>query len=130
MICVDVADLFRKTAPCDLAELMKRASLRDDQGNNYVIVTPPGSQRSPIMVVYFKDDHAVVTYIKDEESGIQLLTSDSSFDREDEIEFLSPFEGCDTFTSDFIVSSSTAAKFLEAFATGMPWPPLPFWEEL
>jgi len=109
---------------------MARADLRDDQGYNYLVVFKVGAQRFPLMVVYFKDERAVVTYIQDEESGVQLLTSDSS-DREDgEVQFLSPFEGCDSFTEDFIVTSSTAVKFLRAFVTGAPWPELPFWETL
>ena len=130
MACVKAIDIFGKTTECDVAEIMARAALRDDQGYNYLVVFKVGAQRFPLMVVYFKDERAVVTYIQDEESGVQLLTSDSS-DREDgEVQFRSPFEGCDSFTEDFIVTSSTAVKFLRAFVTGAPWPELPFWETL
>jgi hypothetical protein len=89
-----------------------------------------GGERYPVMVIYFKDERAVVTYIHDEESGVQLLTNDSSGPRDGEVQFLSPFEGYDSFTEDFIVASSTAVKFLQAFVTGGPWPELPFWETL
>ena len=67
-------------------------------------------QRYPSMVIYFKDERAVVTHIKEEGSGVQLLTSDSPDGANGEVDFLSPFEGYDTFTEDFIVTSATAVK--------------------
>jgi hypothetical protein len=129
MARVKVVGLAGETTDCDLAEVMKRASFRDDQDCNYIVVFLVSGRRFPFMIVYFKGECAVVVYFQDEDSGTWLLTSDSSTDI-DEIEFLSPFEGYDTFTGDFIVSSATAVKFLEAFATGAPWPELPFWETL
>src|SRR5215470_14035369 len=129
MACVEVADLVGKTIECDLAEIMSRANLRDDRGDNYMIVSPASGQRFPVMVISFKGNHAVVSYVQDEESGMQLLTGDSSTE-EDEMQFCSPAGGYDTYTSEFIVASSTAVRFLEAFVTGVPWPELPFWETL
>jgi hypothetical protein len=128
MVCVEVADLFGETTECGLAELMNRASLRDDQGCNYIVVSQVGEQRYPIMVIYFKNGHAVVTYFEDEESGIQLLKGDSSICDDELIQFRSPTGGYDRYTGHSIVRSSTAARFLQAFATGTPWPSEPSWE--
>jgi hypothetical protein len=130
MPCAKAIDLFGKTTECNLAEIVNRASLRDDEGNNHMTIFQVSGQRYPLMVVYFKGERAVVTYIKDEGSGVQLLTSDSPDRENGEVDFLSPFEGYDTFTEDFIVTSATAVKFLEAFVTGAPWPELPFWEDM
>ena len=129
MTDIEAVDLFGKTTGCDPAEMINQASLRNDQGYNYLIVSPAGEQRFPIMVFYFKDEYAVVTHVQDEESGMQILTSDSSTD-EDEMDFLSPTGEYDSYTGNFIVAWSTAVKFLQAFATGAPWPELPFWETL
>ena len=130
MACAKAIDLFGNTTECDVAEIVNRASLRDDQGNNYMTIFQVSGQRYPSMVIYFKDERAVVTHIKEEGSGVQLLTSDSPDCANGEVDFLSPFEGYDTFTEDFIVTSATAVKFLEAFVNGAPWPELPFWETL
>src|ERR1700704_5111999 len=102
MPCAKAIDLFGKTTECDLAEIVNRASLRDDEGNNHMTIFQVSGQRYPLMVVYFKGERAVVTYIKDEGSGVQLLTSDSPDRENGEVDFLSPFEGYDTFTEDFI----------------------------
>ena len=102
----------RGTTECDVAEIVNRASLRDDQGNNYMTIFQVSGQRYPSMVIYFKDERAVVTHIKEEGSGVQLLTSDSPDGANGEVDFLSPFEGYDTFTEDFIVTSATAVKLV------------------
>ena len=133
MTCAKAIDLFGETTKCDVAEIINRASLRDDQGNNYLTIFQVSGRRYPVMIIYFKGERAAVTHIKEEGSGVQLLTSDSpegENGENGEVDFLSPFEGHDTFTDDFIVTSATAVKFLEAFVNGAPWPELPFWETL
>ena len=64
MTCVKAIDLFGKTTECDPAEIINRASLRDDQGYNYMTVFQVSGKRYPLMIIYFKDERAVVTYFK------------------------------------------------------------------
>jgi hypothetical protein len=130
MACLEVIDLLGKTTECDLAELMNRANFRDDEGCNYVVASRAGEQRYPFLIVYFKDGHSVLAYFEGEEYGVQLLKGDSSVRDDELMQFLSPFEGFDSYTGEFIVSSATAAGFLQAFATGAPWPPSPSWEAM
>jgi hypothetical protein len=130
MMSVEVVDLSGEPTECSLAELMNRASFRDGQGYNHIIVSKPGKRRFPIMVIYFKNEYAVVTYFENEASGTRLLKGNSGVRKEEAMQFRSPAGGYDSYTGEFIVRSSTAAEFLQAFAAGAPWPAEPSWENL
>jgi hypothetical protein len=93
-----------------------------------MVVSPTGGQRYPTMVIYIKDEYAVITYFEDEESGVQLLKGDSSVRDDEVMQFRSPAGDYDSYTGDTIVSSSTAAEFLQAFAAHAPWPAEPSWQ--
>ena len=61
-VSVDVLDLFGSERGVDLAEVMRRAGLRNEHGYNYLEVSMSG-ESYPMLSIFFRDDHAVVAYI-------------------------------------------------------------------
>lgn len=125
MAFVEVFDLFGENRRTDLAGLMERAARRDAEGCNHLEIARVG-ERYPMLGVRLKGDYAVVLYIEDEGSDMQVLRGGASFGKDEIVQFQGP-DGRESYTGDVIVSFPVAEAFLNAFVSARPWPEWPGW---
>ena len=125
MAFVEVFDLFGEVPQTDLSGLMERAAQRDDEGCNQLEIARIG-ERYPMLGVSLKGDYAVVQYIGDEGSDVQVVAGDTSFGRDEVIQFRGT-EGSESYTGSVIVKFTVAAEFMKAFVMREPWPEEPGW---
>jgi hypothetical protein len=126
-VSVDVDDLFGNVRGVDLAEVMRRASLRNEEGYNYLQVSMPGED-FPMLSVFFNGAYAVVHYLQSLKDSLLFLLGDSSVPPDEKMDFFMP-GSAQEFDGEVIVSLATAGEFIKAFATGAPWPGKPGWME-
>lgn len=127
MSFVEVSDLFDEVRQIDLTGLIDRASRRDGEGCNHLEIARTG-EPYPMLSLSLKGDYAVVQYIEDEGSDVQVVKGDASVDGDVIMEFRGPGgTGTEVYNGGVIVRFAVAAEFLKSFVLLEAWPEEPGW---